>query len=156
ALLEPVLHGLDVVVGLALDRLDARGVLRREAGSRVGKRVERCGRKRGNFGDRRLCGERREPRDLDAHAMADQAEFAELLAQRGDLAGVAPVERRQRGESGEFSGGHCEILACASPATASRGGVHATSRCYNFRSKSRASIPALKLIFSPVSPYARK
>ena len=79
ALLQPVLDRLDVVVGRALDRLDALGV----GGARTTRRcVERGARvraERRDFGDRRLVGERDEPRDLDAHARADQAELAEVL-----------------------------------------------------------------------------
>ncbi len=64
-----------------------------------------------NFGHRRLGGERRQPRDLDAHPMPDEPEFAELLAQRRHLGRIATVERRQRGEGGEFGGGHSRDLS---------------------------------------------
>ena len=52
------------------------------------------------------CGfgrERLEPGHLDAHAVADQAEFGKMRAQRLDLAGVAAVER---GKGGQRSQGH--------------------------------------------------
>jgi hypothetical protein len=42
-----------------------------------------------------LGGQRLEPGDLDPHAVADQAEFRKMRAQRLDLAGIAAVERRE-------------------------------------------------------------
>ena len=69
ALLQPVFDRLDVVIGRALDRLDALGV--GDARTR-GDRVERCPRaaaRTGHFGDRGLVRERHEPAELDAHAL---------------------------------------------------------------------------------------
>ncbi len=104
ALLDPVLDRLDVVVGAALDRLDRGGVgLGEVARERLQPRARRR-RQRREFGEAGL-GQRDEPFDLDLHARAHQAVFAEQRAQRGELAGVAPVERRQRGEGGQFHGG---------------------------------------------------
>jgi len=105
-LLQPVLDRLDVVVGLPLDRLHARGVRRREIARHGRERLGGGGRERRHLGDGRLGGERLEPRDLDPHTVADEAEFAEVTGERRDLAGVAPVERRQRGEGGELGVGH--------------------------------------------------
>jgi hypothetical protein len=67
---QPVFDGLDVVVGRALDRLDALGV---DGGERRRRCIESGASiraERRDFGDRRLLGERDEPRDLDAHARA--------------------------------------------------------------------------------------
>ena len=67
--LEPVLDRLDVVVGLALDRLDALAV---GFGEPSGERAElRCRRRRErrDLGDARLGTERDQPLDLDADAV---------------------------------------------------------------------------------------
>jgi DivIVA domain-containing protein len=51
--------------------------------------------------DRKLAAlgaERFKPGELDAHAVADESELAEIGAQRLGAAGVSPVERRERGE----------------------------------------------------------
>ena len=94
SLLEPVFDRLDVVIGLPFDRLDAGGVVDREALGNFGDGGScRIGERR-HLRDRRFGRQRGEPRELDAHAMANEAELAELAAQRGDLAHVAPVERR--------------------------------------------------------------
>ena len=85
ALLQPVLHRLDVVVGRPLDRLDACGVGRRERVHRVVDRAPRLRRERRELGHRGLVGERHEPRELDAHAMAHEPEFGEVRRQRRDL-----------------------------------------------------------------------
>ena len=62
-------------------------------------------------GDIRLRAERLEPFDFDQHAKADQAEFAEVSAQRIDLAVVASVQRGEGGEFGECGHGHLESQA---------------------------------------------
>ena len=106
ALLQPVFDGLDVVVGRALDRLDARCV---GDAKRRGDLLERGPvgvRERRHFGDRALGRECQQPRHFDANALANQCELAELVAQRVDLSRVAAVERRQRGQPCVFSGIH--------------------------------------------------
>ena len=99
-LLEPVFDRLDVVVGAALDFLDARSVVGRERRADGVERTARRRVERGDLGDAGLVGQRDEPRDLDAHALADQRELAEVLAQRRNLRLVASVERRQREDRG--------------------------------------------------------
>ena len=69
-------------------------------GERV-ERAERRGGKRRHFRDRRLARERLQPFDLDQHAVADQRELAEVVAQRGELVVVAAVERGERGKGRE-------------------------------------------------------
>ena len=116
-LLKPVLHGLDVVIRRPLDRLDARRI-----GSRERRRDRRDARlrgigERGHLGDRRLGRQREQPRELDADAVANQREFAELVAQRIDLVRIPAVERRQRGQAGDFGGVH---VACESSESITR------------------------------------
>jgi hypothetical protein len=49
-------------------------------------------------------GQRDEPFHLHLHAAVHQAVFAEQRAQRRHLGGIAAVERRQRGQGGQFHG----------------------------------------------------
>ena len=108
ALLEPVLNCLDIVVGRALDRLDAHRVGRGEFHAyalqvyacRVGKRC--------HLYKQRFIGQCGKPRKLDAYTLAYQRIFAEVFAQRIDLGRVASVERRQCQECGV---GHAKSLA---------------------------------------------
>jgi hypothetical protein len=107
-LVQPVFDGLDVVVRGSLDRLDARRVGNGELASGRLKRLAYVRGERRGLGDRRLVGERHEPRDLDPHAAGDQAELGKVRAQRVELARVAAVQRRQRHQRG-FDG----HLGCA-------------------------------------------
>ncbi len=93
ALLQPVLDGLDVVIGAPFDRLDPRGIVGRELSRDVLQQRADLRRKRGHFGDAGLVGERHEPRYFDAHPRAYQSILAEMLAQRRDLGRVTAVER---------------------------------------------------------------
>src|SRR5258706_286067 len=77
-----------------------------ELGSRaveLGDRGAREGLQRLERGAR---GERLQPLDFDAHALAHQGEFAEVILERPGLGGVAPVEGREgregRGHAGEI------------------------------------------------------
>jgi len=47
--------------------------------------------------------------ELDAHALPDQREFAELVAQPIGLGGIAPIKGRQRVEAGVLGGIHRSI-----------------------------------------------
>ena len=74
-------------------------------GERRDDRVERRApivRERRHFGDVGFRGKRQQPGHFHAHALANQCELAELLAQRVDLRRVAAVERRQRGQACVF------------------------------------------------------
>ena len=59
-------------------------------------------------GDGGLVGQRAQPCEFDADAVADEAVLGEMLAQRRHLAGIAAVERRQRDER---IGGGCRCSA---------------------------------------------
>jgi hypothetical protein len=103
AVLDPVLHRLDVVVGGLLDALDGLGVGLAEGrdappqlgASRFAQRLEL---------GQACIGQRDEPFHLDLHAAVHQAEFAEQRAQRRHLRGIAAVERRERGQGGQLHG----------------------------------------------------
>jgi len=106
ALLDEVLHRLDVVVGGGLDFLDPDGILDREV---RGQRPQASGgrlRKRGQLHDAILCGQRQQPFHLDLHAGVDQAVLRQDRTQRIDLAGIAAVNRGQGEEGGVRGVGH--------------------------------------------------
>ena len=77
--LQPILDRLDVVIGRALDRLDPLGI--GDAEVALDFREKRAGRrgKRRHLGDARLVGKRFEPRELDAHALTHESEFAKMV-----------------------------------------------------------------------------
>jgi hypothetical protein len=93
SLLEPVLDRLDVVVGRALDRLDALGIGRSKLGGRRGKLLAGSRRKRRHFADSGLVRERRQPGKLDPDSIADESVFAEVLGESGHLLAVSSVQR---------------------------------------------------------------
>jgi glutathione S-transferase len=97
ALLQEVLDRLHVVVGGALDLLDAAGVRLREFPSqRVQVRLG-GGLERRHFGDARVGRQRPQPADLDDHPVTDQAVLAGDGAQAGGAAGVATIQGRDGG-----------------------------------------------------------
>ena len=99
ALLQPVLDRLDVVVGRALDRLDARGVGDGERRRRP-RRASRAPRPRTAALRRSRAPRqaRRARRSRRARAARIRPNSLKCSAQRVDLRRVAAVERRQRGE----------------------------------------------------------
>ncbi|MNQ88441.1 hypothetical protein D3C85_1037010 [compost metagenome] len=104
-LLEPVLHGLDVVVGHSLDVLDAGGVgfgevLHQRLQLRLG-----IGRELRHVGQAGL-GQGDQPVDLDLHAVAHEGRLGEPLAQRVGLGGITAIDGRQCGERRKGWGGH--------------------------------------------------
>ena len=106
ARLEPVLDRLDVVVGGLLDVLDRLGVGLGEAQHEVAQQAARRFRQGLELGEAGV-GQGDEPLDLDLHAAVHQAELRQQRAQRGDLGGIATVQRRQRADRGEGGGrGH--------------------------------------------------
>jgi len=95
ALLDVVLHGLHVVVGGALDFLDALGRLDVETVHQGVQPLQGNLLERLELGDAGFGGQRLEPLDFHLHAGADQAEFGEDRPQRIDLLGIAAIERGQ-------------------------------------------------------------
>jgi len=95
------------VIGAPFDGFDSQRIVFAKF------RVDRIQLRDGGIGERRdlrnagLRTEGFQPLDFDQHAKADQAEFAEVLAQDFHLAVVAPVERGEGGEFGEC--GHDEV-----------------------------------------------
>ena len=101
-LLEQVLHGLDVVVGGALDFLDALGML---DGKVLGQLVEQgvgFGGEGRDFRDAFVGSQALQPAHFDQYAATDQAVFAEDRAQGAGFAGVAAVDGGNRGERGKL------------------------------------------------------
>ena len=103
-LLEQVLDGLDVVVGGALDFLDAFGVLKFEIGGQAVQHGVGFGGERRHFADLRVGGQALQPTYFDQGAETDQAEFAEDGAQGLGFAGITAVYRGNRSERGELHG----------------------------------------------------
>ena len=102
--LDPVLHGLDVVVGGLLDLLDGHGIGLGEVLDQAHQVGAGTGRERWELLETSV-GQGDEPRDLDLHAAVHVALFAHERAQRRQLAGVAAVQRREGGDGGEAAGG---------------------------------------------------
>ena len=95
-LLHEVLDRLDVVIGLRLDRLDARRVVDAELVDDLVQHVLDRRLERRELGDARLVRELLQPAHFDPRALADQPVFGKVLAQRRRFARVAAVERRER------------------------------------------------------------
>ena len=92
--LDEVLDRLHVMIGLALDALDLRGLrLGQLGGQRVQHRQGRRG-QAAQLDDAGLGGQRLEPERFDAHPLADQPALAEQGPQLGGLVGIAAVDRR--------------------------------------------------------------
>ncbi len=101
-LLEQVLNGLDVVIGGALDFLDALcvrqvKVLGQAVEDGVGSVGERC-----NFTDARVRGQALQPANLYLNAETDQAVFAENRAQSGGFAAIAAINRGYGGQGSQL------------------------------------------------------
>ena len=101
ALLQPVLDRLDVVIGRALDRLDARGIGERR--TRGPLRRARAARPRRTAGTSAIAGS---SASASSHAISTRTRLRmsayslKCGAQRVELVRIAAVERRQRGERG--------------------------------------------------------
>ena len=113
-LAHEVLDRLDVVVGLALNRLDAGepGLIHA-----TGEGFEARRHRRGGAGERREAagaGQPCEPRGLNAHAAGDQGGLAEERRKVGAFVGIASVEGRQRVQAGVGHGARARMIECAS------------------------------------------
>jgi hypothetical protein len=101
ALADPVLDRLDVVIGLALDRLDALAVGLAELGGECAQLGRGRGRERSDLGHARFGGERDEPLGLHPDPRPDERQLTRPRSQRLEAARVAAVERRDRGKRRE-------------------------------------------------------
>ena len=97
-LLQEVLDCLDVVIGGALDLLDAPCV--RLVEFRQNRLEPAIGvlREAGDLADARMPRQALEPAYLHRDSVPDQPELAEDGPELGGLSAVAPVQRRDRGE----------------------------------------------------------
>ncbi len=119
-LAQPVFDGFHVVVGAALDGLDLLGIVFGELRGDLVELRDGGGGEGRQFLDAGFIAQRLEPFDLDQHAIADQAEFAEMAAQGVHFAVVAAIKGTQGGEGGKRHGsvlsGNCKRvfypLAC--------------------------------------------
>ena len=91
--LDEVLDRLHVVIGLALDALDLRGLGFGQIRSQGVQRRQGLRGQATQLDDARLGGQRLQPERLDAHPLADQPALAEERPQLGCLVGVAAVDR---------------------------------------------------------------
>jgi hypothetical protein len=89
--LDQVLDGLDVVIGLALECLDRRGVVRAEAVGHLLCQREVRWAEAAQFGDAALARQRVQPGDLHPDAGTNQTLFDEDLPQVGTARGVTAV-----------------------------------------------------------------
>mmetsp|Transcript_40673 Transcript_40673/g.100512 ORF Transcript_40673/g.100512 Transcript_40673/m.100512 type:complete len:506 (+) Transcript_40673:240-1757(+) len=98
AVLDDVLHRLDVVVGGALHLLHLRRVRRAEVRQEVLEELVGVGAQRGHLGDLGDGGQLLQPPHLDDDAGAHQGVLREARAQHLDLGAVAPVDGGDGGE----------------------------------------------------------
>ncbi len=90
---QEVLDGLDVVIGLALERLYTACVVEAELIDDVVEHVLHRRVHRAQLDDRGLVGQMLEPAHLDEHAIADQRVLGEVFPQGRGLRRVTAVER---------------------------------------------------------------
>ena len=92
ALLEPILHGLDVMIGARLDGLDGGGVVFVEACvGAIKRRDGRAGEWR-TFFDCRVAGQIFQPFEFDANTIADQAEFGKVGTKAVQFVGITLIQ----------------------------------------------------------------
>lgn len=90
--LEQVLHGFHVVVGGALDFLDAFGVFQLEVAGQAVEQGVGFGGERRDLGNPGVGGEALQPADFHHDAETDQAVFAEDRTQAAGFAGIAAID----------------------------------------------------------------
>jgi hypothetical protein len=103
ALLEPVLHGLHVVVGGGLDGLHGLAVGDREVGDH-GVELGHGGRREGAISASSGAAARAFSHSISTLTRLRIRPNSEVLAQRGNLGFVAAVEGRQRGDGLQVHG----------------------------------------------------
>jgi hypothetical protein len=88
--LDPVLHGLHVVVGDLLFVFDRQGVFGAEVGHQADQIIARGGAQRFEFGKTRIA-QSDEPRNFHLHAAVHIALLTHQRAQGGNFASVAAI-----------------------------------------------------------------
>ena len=94
ALFQPVLDGLDVVIGARFDFLHPRAVGLAEVRAQRTQLRNRFGRERPYFGNAAIGRQGEQPFDFHMHAITNQPEFAEIRTQRFERFVIAAVKRR--------------------------------------------------------------
>ena len=102
--LDEILDGFDVMVGGALDGLDAFGIGHAEIGGDTAQIRDLFGIEFRQFGDTGFGGQRDQPFDFHMHAGFDQPVLGKDRTQGVDLAGIAAIGRG-KGEQGVFGHG---------------------------------------------------
>ncbi|MCY1418259.1 hypothetical protein D9M71_338130 [compost metagenome] len=102
--LEQVFHGLDVVVGGALDFLDALGMLQLEVFGQLVQQGIGFGGEGRDFRDAGMGCEALQPAYLYQDAETDEAVFAEDRTQGAGFAAIAAVNGGNRGKGGKLHG----------------------------------------------------
>ena len=98
SLLDEILDRLDVVIGGRFELFDAARIIEREVLVNGAELFRSRGRNRFQRTDRGMPGQRQVPFDLDANAVANQRELAEVCLQGPRARAVAAVDRRHRGQ----------------------------------------------------------
>ena len=98
SLFDEILDRLDVVIGGRLEFLHAARVVEREVLVNGAELFRGRGGNRFQRADRGMRRERQVPFDLDADAVANQRELAEVGLQAPGARAVAAVDRRHRGQ----------------------------------------------------------
>ena len=93
SLSQPVFDRLHIVVGARLDGFDRFGVVDRKVACQIIQVFDRVSRQRCDVCQLRRRGDRFQPLNFDFYAVADQAELAEIVGKRSDLAVIAPIKR---------------------------------------------------------------
>ncbi len=107
-LLDEILDRFDVVVGGALDVLDACRLLRRKAAGDAAQELRLLSVEGRQFSDVGFIGQCDQPFHLNMHTRFDQPEFRENRPQGVDFGGVTAIDGRQGkqgvvGHKGELS-----------------------------------------------------
>ncbi len=98
ALLDKILDCFDVVIGGRLEFLHAARIVEREVVENGAELLRSGGGNRFQRADLGMLRERQVPFNLDAHAVTNQGDFAEVRLQAPGARAVAAVDRRHRGQ----------------------------------------------------------
>ncbi len=100
---QPVFHGFHVVVGGALDGLDAGGIVFREVLHQALEHLAGLGGESRQFRQTRV-GQADQPGHFDLHAMPHKCGFGQQATQGGGTAAITPVQWRQGIQSAQGIG----------------------------------------------------